>query len=62
MEKVLKLAKGVSSGKLKEPPKSCIPKRAKMRMNRKSRNKREMIDRIELSRDMTKFRRDDQYL
>lgn len=60
--KELKLTNGVSSGKLKEPPKSCIPKRANMRMKRKRRNKREMIERIELSREITRFLRDDQYL
>ena len=32
-----------------------------MRMKRKSRNRSEMIERIELSREMTKFRSDDQY-
>ena len=60
--KVLKLEGGVPSGKLKAPPKSCIPKRAKIRMKRKSRNRREMMERIELSSDMTKLRREDQYL
>ena len=32
-----------------------------MRINRKRRNRSEMIERIELSREMTRFRRDDQY-
>lgn len=62
MAKVLKLASGVPSGKLKEPPKSCIPRRAKMRMNKKSRNNREMIDLIELSSEITRLRREAQYL
>ncbi len=62
MEKVLKLAGGVPSSKLKAPPKSCIPKSAKIRMNRNRRNSKDMIDLIELSRDITRFRRDDQYL
>ena len=60
--KVLKLDGGVPSGKLKAPPKSCMPSSAKMRMKRKRRNKRERMDRIELSSDITKLRRDDQYL
>jgi hypothetical protein len=33
---VSKLDKGVSVGKLKEPPNSCMPRRAKMKMKRKS--------------------------
>ena len=44
------------------PPKSCIPRRAKMRMKRNKRNNREMIERILLNREMTRFRREDQYL
>lgn len=60
--KLLKFAGGVPSGKLKAPPNSCIPNRAKMRMNKKSRNRRERIDRMELSNEITKFRSDDQYL
>ncbi len=32
------------------------------RMNKKRSNNREMIDFIELNKDMTKFRREDQYL
>ncbi len=62
MAKLLKLEGGVPSGKLKAPPKSCIPSRAKIRMNRKSRNRSEMIDLIELSKEITKFLREDQYL
>lgn len=62
MEKVLKLEGGVPSSKLKAPPKSCIPRRAKIRMKRKSRNNNEMIDLIELSSEMTRFRSEDQYL
>ena len=33
-----------------------------MRMNKKSRNRRERIDRIELSNEITKFLSEDQYL
>lgn len=61
MGKVLKLVAGVPSSKLNWPPNNCMPRRAKMRMNRKSRNSRDMIDLIELRRDITRFRRDDQY-
>jgi hypothetical protein len=62
MEKELKLPSGVPNSKLKAPPNNCIPRRAKMRMNRKRRNSREMMDRIELSSDITRFLSDDQYL
>ena len=41
---VSKLDEGVSSGKLNEPPKSCIPNKAKMKMNKNNKNKREMIE------------------
>ena len=44
------------------PPKSCMPSSAKMRMKRKSRKRRDTIERIELSREMTKLRREFQYL
>lgn len=59
---VLKFVGGVPSGKLNWPPNSCMPSNANMRMKRKSRNSKEMIERIELSSDMTKLRSDDQYL
>ena len=35
---------GVPSGKLKKPPKSCVPSRAKINMNRKSRNNSDEIE------------------
>jgi hypothetical protein len=38
-----------------------MPSRAKIRMKRKSRKSRLTIDRIELSNDKTKLRRDAQY-
>ena len=61
--KLLKLAGGVPpSVKLKAPPKSCMPSRAKMRIKRKSRNKSERMERMELSNEITKFLNDDQYL
>jgi len=62
MVKVSKLAAGRPSGKLKAPPKSCIPNRAKIRMKRKSRKSKEMIERMELNSEITKLRREDQYL
>ena len=60
--KLLKLAGGVPSAKLKAPPNSCMPNRAKIKMNRKRRNNSDRIERIELSSDITRFLRDDQYL
>ena len=59
---VSKLASGVPSGKLKAPPKSCMPSSAKMRMKRKSRKRRERMERMELRSEMTRFRSEDQYL
>ena len=44
------------------PPKSCIPRSAKMRMNKNSRNRSEIIERIEFKRETTRLRRDAQYL
>ena len=61
MEKELKLEGGVPSGKLKVPPNNCIPRRAKMRMNRKSKRSKDMMDFMELSNDTTRLRNDDQY-
>ena len=60
--KVLKFAGGVPSAKLNAPPNSCIPSKAKMRINRKRRNNRDRMERIELSRDITRLRNEDQYL
>lgn len=53
---------GVSFSKLNCPPKSCMPSSAKIRMNKKRRNSKEMMDRIELSSEMTRFLSEDQYL
>lgn len=39
------------------PPNSCMPSRAKMTMNRKSRNSSEMMERIEFISDLTRLRR-----
>lgn len=62
MGKVLKLVGGVPESKLNWPPNSCIPSSANMRMKRKSRKSREMMLRIELSSDITRFLRLFQYL
>ena len=62
MENVLKLAGGVPSGKLNAPPNNCMPSNAKIKMKRKSRKRRDMIERMELRRDITRFRNEDQYL
>ena len=59
---VSKFEVGVSSGKLKEPPKSCIPKRAKMKMKRKSRNRSDMMDDKAFMRAITRLRKEAQYL
>lgn len=59
--KVLKLAGGVPSAKLKTPPNSCIPSKANIRMNKNSRNNKERMDRIEAIKEITRFRSDDQY-
>lgn len=57
-----KLDVGVPIGKLKDPPKSCIPSNANMKMNRKMRNRRDMIEDKAFIRDITRFRSEDQYL
>ncbi len=59
---VLKLEEGVSSGKLKLPPKSCIPRRAKMKMKRKRRKRRDRMEEMAFIRAITRLRREDQYL
>ena len=59
---VLKLEVGVPSGKLNWPPKSCMPSSAKMKMNRKSRKSRDMMDDKAFIRAITRLRRGDQYL
>ena len=60
--KLSKLADGLPSRKLKAPPKSCMPSSAKISMKRKRRNSNEIMERIELSNDITRFLSDDQYL
>ena len=61
-EKESKLVGGLPSGKLKVPPKSCIPSSAAMRMKRKRRSSSDMMDFIEETSDTSRLRRDDQYL
>ena len=62
IEKELKFEGGVPSGKLKVPPNNCIPRSAKIRIKRNSRSSNDIMDFIELSRDTTRFRNEDQYL
>ena len=62
MENELKFEEGVPSGKLNVPPNSCMPNSAKMRMKRKRRSSSEMMDFMELNSDITKLRKEDQYL
>ena len=59
---VLKLDVGVPPGKLKNPPNSCMPKRAKMKMNKNSRKRRDRMEDIAFISAITRFRREDQYL
>jgi hypothetical protein len=61
IENELKFEGGVPSSKLKVPPKSCIPNSAKIKINRKRSNNRDMMDLIELSKEITRFRSEDQY-
>ena len=61
-EKESKLEAGVPNSKLKVPPKSCMPRRAKMRMKRKRRRRRDTMDFMEASRETTRFLKEDQYL
>ena len=57
-----KLEVGVSVGKLNDPPKSCIPSSAKMKMNKKRRKRRDMMDDSAFIRAITRLRSGDQYL
>ena len=59
---VSKLEVGLPSGKLKDPPKTCMPRRAKMKMKRKSRKRRDIMDEMAFINAITRFRKDDQYL
>lgn len=44
------------------PPKSCIPSKADITINKNNKNKRLIIDFMAFMSDVTKFRKDDQYL
>lgn len=44
------------------PPKSCIPSKADITINRNNKNKRLIIDFMAFMSDVTKLRKDDQYL
>ena len=57
-----KLDVGVPSGKLSWPPKNCMPNRAKMKMKRKRRSRRDMMEDKAFIRAITRFRSGDQYL
>ena len=58
----LKFEVVVPSGKLKKPPKSCIPSRANMKMKRTSRNSSDKIEDMAFIRAITRFLSEDQYL
>lgn len=45
-----------------DPPKTCIPSKANMRMNKKSKNNKLRIDFMLLSNEAIKFFSDPQYL
>lgn len=57
-----KLVGGVPSGRLKAPPNNCMPNSAKIKMNRKSKKRSEIMLLIELSSEITRFLSEDQYL
>ena len=57
MREISKTTSGTHS-----PPNNCMPSRAKMRMKRNSRKRSEIIERMLLSNEMTRFLSDDQYL
>ena len=57
-----KLDVGLPSMKLKFPPNSCIPRRANIKIKRKSRSRSERIEDIAFVRATTRLRREDQYL
>ena len=62
MENESKLEAGVPNSKLKVPPNSCIPRSAKMRINKNSRRRRDTMDFSEAKRETTRFLSEDQYL
>ena len=58
----LKFEVGVPSGKLKKPPKSCIPRSAKIKMNKKSRKRSDKMEDMAFIKAITRFLKEDQYL
>ena len=62
MENELKFDGGVPSAKLNVPPNNCMPNSAKIRINKNRSNSNDMIDLMELSNEITRFRSEDQYL
>lgn len=63
-QKLSKFDRGFCSvgSKLNLPPKTCIPSRAKITMNKNRRSKSDAIDWIELRSDATRFDSERQYL
>ena len=59
---VSKFEVGLPSGKLNDPPKTCMPRSAKMKMKRKRRKRRDIIEEMAFIRAITRFRSEDQYL
>ena len=57
-----KLEVGVPSGKLSWPPKNCMPSSAKMKMNKKRRRSKDMMELSAFIKAITRFRNGDQYL
>ena len=57
-----KLDVGVPSGKLSCPPKNCIPRRAKMKINKNRSSKRDIMDDKAFISAITRFLKGDQYL
>ena len=59
---VSKFDVGRPSGKLKFPPNNCIPSKANIKINRKSRRRSERMDDMAFVKATTRFRSEDQYL
>ena len=59
---VSKFDVGRPSGKLKLPPKSCIPNKANIKINRNNKRRSERMDDMAFVKATTRFRSEDQYL
>jgi hypothetical protein len=59
---VSKFEVGLPSVKLNDPPKTCMPRRAKIKMKRKRRKRRDMIEEMAFIKAITRLRSEDQYL